>query len=201
MQGAKPMITDARDYFAAEIRSALEKHQVSVHANSFEYLVELLVGHLESDKFFTKGANGKMQNVVIADLYAEYLKADGAQQANCLKRLGDICLMISGFFAASVHRKVTDLAYYFDMGGTAYRELASLQIAKDPRDVYTELSEKFQPFSNVLGEVSERSGLQSNSDLLRLYERWLFTGSDRLKSVLVEHGIAVPHKIDPKTKH
>jgi hypothetical protein len=37
--------------------------------------------------------------------------------------------------------------------------------------------------------VSERSALTSNADLLRLYERWLRTGSRRDSQLLVERGI------------
>ena len=37
-------------------------------------------------------------------------------------------------------------------------------------DVFDELSGKFVAFVDVLGEVSERSALTSNADLLRLYE-------------------------------
>jgi hypothetical protein len=202
MVKVSPAITSARDFFSAQIRFAMAKQSVSANPNSFEYLVDLLVGHLESEKFFTKDADGKMQDVVVADLYAEYVQTeDTAKKLAVLKRMGDLCLIISGFFAESIHRKITDLDYYFGMGGTAYRELAALQLAKETRNVYSELAEKFRPFSDVLGEVSERSGLQSNTDLLRMYERWLFTGNDRLKSVLSEHGIAVPHKSDTKIKH
>jgi hypothetical protein len=48
--------------------------------------------------------------------------------------------------------------------------------------------------------MSSRSGIQSNADLLRLYEKWLITRSDRLRSLLGEHGIAAPIDIDWNTK-
>ncbi len=44
-------------------------------------------------------------------------------------------------------------------------------------------------FVDVLAEISERSHLGTNSDLLRLYEKWLCTGSERLKAKLAEFGI------------
>jgi hypothetical protein len=48
--------------------------------------------------------------------------------------------------------------------------------------------------------MSETSGLQSNTDLLRTYERWLLTGNDRLKSRLRDHGIATPVVVETKFK-
>ena len=75
------------------------------------------------------------------------------------------------------------------MGGTAYGVLSEMENNRTNKIVYEELSGKSQPFSNVLGEMSERSGVQSNKDILRLYERWMATGSDRLRKILSDHGI------------
>jgi hypothetical protein len=45
----------------------------------------------------------------------------------------------------------------------------------------------------VLEEISERCALMSKHDLLRLYEKWLRTGSPRDGEILVERGI-IPSK-------
>jgi hypothetical protein len=105
--------------------------------------------------------------------------------------------MVTGFFSESLKRSLVDIDYYFGMGGAAYWQLSCAGNGV----VYKELSVRFRTFSDVLGEMSERSGLQSNGDLLRLYERWLYTGNDRLKSLLSEHGIQVPVPVDTKTRH
>lgn len=106
-----------------------------------------------------------------------------------LQRIGDLCLVISGYFGESLQSKLVDVEYYFGMGGTAYETLSLLENNTQSKGVYQELSGKFQPFSNVLGEMSERSGLQSNKDILRIYDRWMVTGSDRLRKILNEQGI------------
>ena len=196
MSKLQPTVASARDFFSGELRTVMERHRVSAQKPSFDYLVDLMVHYMDSDRFFVKDADGKLQNNVLADLYIEYLNGTPERKKHSLKRLGDICLLISGFFADSLKRKVVHLDYYLGMGGTAYWKLSRL--ANGP--VFHELAVKFKPYADVLGEMSERSGLQSNSDLLRLYERWLCTGSDRLKSLLSEHGIA-PVKMDVKTRH
>ena len=38
-------------------------------------------------------------------------------------------------------------------------------------------------------EISERTSCSTNLDLLRLYERWLKTGSSRSGQLLVERGV------------
>jgi hypothetical protein len=55
--------------------------------------------------------------------------------------------------------------------------------------VFAELADKFVDFVDVLSEVSERSSCASNTDLLRLYERWLKTGSPHSGQLLVERGV------------
>jgi hypothetical protein len=87
-----------------------------------------------------------------------------------------------------LRRKLVDVDYYVTLGGYAYGSLG-----RSDRDrwasVFAELSDKFVNFVDVLSEVSERSGLTSNTDLLRLYEKWLRTGSRRNGTLLVQLGI------------
>jgi hypothetical protein len=55
--------------------------------------------------------------------------------------------------------------------------------------VFTELGGRFVEFVDVLAEVSERTASTSNVDLLKLYERWLTTGSPRSGHLLADRGI------------
>jgi hypothetical protein len=77
--------------------------------------------------------------------------------------------------------------YYIALGERAYGSLARTDDTLS--DVFDELAEKFAGFVDVLGEVSERSALASNTDLLRLYERWLKTRSRRSGDLLARQGI------------
>jgi len=201
MEGENPKSSfDIREFFSAELRSVMEKQQVSAEKNSFEYLVDLLLRYTESEKFFAKNAEGRLEENILANLYADYLQGDLERKKGALKRLGDVCLFVTGFFADSLNRKIVDMDYYFGMGGTAYWHLSRLHLSGFGKTLYAELAQKFKPFSDVLGEISEKNGVQSNSDLLRLYERWLFTGSERLRDLLSQHGISCPLRLDPKIK-
>ena len=55
--------------------------------------------------------------------------------------------------------------------------------------VFTELAVRFRLFVDVLAEVSEKSRLQTPASLVRLYERWVQTGSRRAAVLLAERGI------------
>lgn len=194
-------VSEARDYFFGELREAMEKHQVSAKEDSQQYLVDLILRYIKSENFFAKGEDGSLRDNVLTDLYIGYLQGSPETRLHSLRRLGDICMLVTGFFPDSLNRKLVDLEFYFGMGGAAYHHLSRLQFTDLTRSVFQELSAKFKPFSDVLGVMSERTGLQNNTDLLRLYERWMITGSTRLKTLLVEQGIAVPFSADPKVKH
>lgn len=191
----------AREYFSHELSDSLKRNQVKAEKSSVDYLAELLVGYLRSDKFFVVGEGGSLSNNCLADLYFAYLQGNGEQKQTALKRLGDICLIVTGMFPDSLKRKLVDLDYYFGMGGSAYGTLAKAQMTSLAQNLFAELSQKFVPFSDVLSQLSEKSGLQSNTDVLRLYERWLLTGSENLKNRLAQAGIATPVKIEAKVRH
>jgi hypothetical protein len=200
MERVKPAtFSDLRDYFALELKSVIEKHKLNASESAVLYLASLLSRHIESERFFCVGPDGKLADTLLTDLYVQYIQAGNEERKIILQRLGDICLMISGYFAESIRRKVVDLGFYFGMGGSAYHSLSNLTDETESKETFDELSIKFRSFSNVLGEMSERSGLQSNKDVLRLYERWITTGSDRLRRVLNERGILTPIKTDLKT--
>ena len=191
---------DVRRFFKEELRTSLQKQQVWANAQAAEYLTDLLMGYMESDKFFARGNDGKLSENVLVDLYAQYVEGSTETQKWVLKRLGDICLLITGFFADSLKRKLVDVDYYLGMGGTAYWQLSNSSSDAFQKQTYRELSVKFKPFSGVLGEISERIGITTNSDILRVYEKWLLTGSKHLKDVLNEHGVH-PLTTDTKVPH
>ena len=81
-----------------------------------------------------------------------------------------------------------DVDYYIQLGACAYGSLAR-QGDDTFGEVFDELAGKFTAFVDVLGEVSERTALSSNCDLLRLYEKWVRTRSRRSGDILASRGI------------
>ena len=108
--------------------------------------------------------------------------------ARACRQIGDVSLFMSGFFSDSLQRKLVDVDYYVSIGGYAYNALSRVE-TDTFSPVFAELAEKFVGFVDVLSEVSERTSCASNADLLRLYERWLKTGSRRSGQLLVERGV------------
>jgi hypothetical protein len=170
----------ATEYFKELVEGALTHQGVSAGELTAFYVVQLLAGFLQ------RPADDSEQPLALR--LAEALESGGMQQRASLKQIGDASLFISGFFSDSLNRKLVDVDYYVHIGGVAYNAL-SRQERDTFAPVFAELADKFVNFVDVLSEVSERSACSSNADMLRLYERWLKSGSHRSGQLLIERGV------------
>jgi hypothetical protein len=171
----------AIEYFKELVDGALARQGIVAGELTAFYVVQLLTGFLQ------RPAAGDAEPLALK--LARALESGGSQQRASLKEIGDVSLFISGFFADSLRRKLVDVDYYVSIGGCAYNVLRR-QETDTFSPVFAELADNFVSFVDVLSEVSERSACASNNmDLLRLYERWLKTGSARSGQLLVERGV------------
>ena len=173
------------EFFRELVEAAMQNQRVSAHELTSFYVVNLLTGFVHGDA----RADG---DEPLGTRLARALQAAGVTQRHSLRKVGDESLFISGFFSDSFSRGLVDIDYYIQLGECAYRSLAH-HADHSLGDVFDELSDKFTSFVDVLGEVSERTSLSSNSDVLRLYEKWLRTRSRRSGDLLAARGI-VPNR-------
>ena len=125
-------------------------------------------------------------------LFKEALEEEGAARARALRRLGDTSLFVSGMFSDSLSSSLVDVEYAIAMGSRAYDALGDVAArhGRGERSVWDELAAKFSQLVEVLNEVSERTLATSNAGLLRIYEKWIKTGSPRVATLLSQHGVA-----------
>lgn len=118
-----------------------------------------------------------------------------AERARQLREVGDRSLYVSGFFSDSLQRRLVDVDYYIQIGGSAYGQLARMgsSLSGPFEPVYHELSGRFPDFVEVLSEVSKGSALTSDRGVVELYERWLKTGSEWIERKLRAQGV-IPGK-------
>lgn len=173
----------ATDYFRELVEAAMQNQQVAAHEITTFYVVNLLAASVRLDRS-PAGSDDEALGV----RFVKALQAAGIAQRDGLRKVGDTSLFISGFFSDSLNRRLVDVDYYIQLGESAYGSLAR---QGDPvlGEVFDELAGKFTSFVDILGEVSERSALTSNTDVLRLYEKWLRTKSRRSGNLLAARGI------------
>jgi hypothetical protein len=170
------------EYFRELVESAMQHQRLAAGELTSFYVVNLLTDCLHVDR------SDARNDEALGIRFAKALQAPGVAQRDGLRQVGDRSLFISGFFADSLNRSLVDIDYYIRLGERAYGSLAR-QADDDFVDVFDELAEKFSAFVDVLCEVSEQTALTSNADLLRLYEKWLRTGSRRRGALLAAKGI------------
>lgn len=174
------------------------RHEVSEHAQS--YLVQLLGHYINMDNFYPVDSTGRPADTLTQQLAVALEEESAEMRARRLRQMGDFSLYIAGFFTDSLKRKLVDVDYYIGMGGAAYENVARLEEKKPRAQLFLELSRKFPVFVDILGQISEETGFNpgSDRDLLRIYDLWAKTGSDRLAKQLAKAGI-VPSASAKKT--
>lgn len=173
------------EYFKTLIESALSRRHLHATELTSYYLVDLLCRFVRPDQrlpFY----DASDEPLVIK--LGRALDSGGLEQRARLRTIGDISLFMSGFFSDSFRRKIVDVDYYVSMGEYAYGSLGRRD--EDAfGEVFLELARKFVPFTDVLAHVSEQTLAASSADVLRIYEKWLRTGSARDGQRLVDRGI------------
>jgi hypothetical protein len=169
-------------YFKELVETSLARQHVQAGDLTEYYLVNLLCQYVRLDP-----ASAVDHGEPLAVRLARALQTGGIEQRTRLRSLGDFSLFTAGFFSDSFKRRHIDVDYYVSMGEYAYGSLSRAEDAL--REVFAELASKFVGFSDVLADISERTALSSQNDVLRIYEKWLRTGSQRDSQKLIERGI------------
>ena len=179
----RPLVGEqtAAEYFKELVESALVRQHLQAGDLTEYYLVNLLCQYIRLDGRADDGEP-------LAFRLARALESGGSEQRARLRSLGDFSLFMSGFFSDSLNRRAVDVDYYVSMGEYAYGSL-SRRDTDAFGEVFSELARKFVAYMDVLADISERTGATGSTDVLRVYERWLRTGSTRDGQRLVERGV------------
>jgi hypothetical protein len=165
-------------YFEGVVEDALETRGVEASQSATRYLVGVLAEpHIEP-------------RPLALSLQEALVTYEPAERFERLRQLGDAVLYASGFFADHFAARGLENRYVFTIGARAYGS-AGAMLQGDQTGLFEELASRFEQFSSVLTVVAERTLAQQPGakNVLKLYERWLKTGSETMAEALVEHGI------------
>lgn len=177
------------EYFKELVDMAMDHQDIETDETVAFYIVNLLSEYVETDKSFPEEAYDEP----LIMLLNSAMNSEYNERIRKFKQVGDFSLFISGFFSDSLKRKLIDIDYYIIIGGSAYSNLSYITKGQQNgelfSDLFGELSDRFKEFIDVIAEVSDKTSISTNSDLLRIYERWLKTNSDRDAQLLKEKGV------------
>jgi hypothetical protein len=184
------LLLSSKIYFEEAVDDAFIKLKINTYPLVKTYLVSVLDHYLVTDNLYEKSeTTGRYSQKMLSELYLNAASAPLEKKSELLKQLGDSSLYISGFFGDSFKKKVVDLDYYVNMGGAAYGDLSSVVKEDIYCRLYEEIALRFVEFMDAFCLISQNTMVQSNKDLLRLYDKYLATGSPLAKEQLAQEGI------------
>lgn len=182
-----PSITD---YFGSVVDDALRARNVQASPAASQYVVGVLCDFArpsdQAESPFSKPLTFQLR---------EALDAPFAERFQRLRVLGDGVLYAVGFFGGHIELRGLDRRYVMQVGSSAYNNAAAMLHTPgktNKYDVLEELANKFNEFVDVLAEVAEGAlamGARNEQGVVKLYERWLKTGSSRIAEELGARGI------------
>lgn len=182
VETAGVLLSTPREYFNEVVEAGLNNRNIKAGPGIQDYLVSLLEHYLDARNLFD-------QPDTLAETYLIATNSNPIEKVDLLKKLGDKSLYISGFFGDSLSRKLVDVDYYAGMGGAAYATLANCVREDGVAQVYRVFSKRFFDFVDVLTYISQQSSVHTDEGLLRLYDRYMRTGSELAKEKLIELGV------------
>jgi hypothetical protein len=186
------LVTEPRAFFYEQITQALQDLRVSAIPETEFYLVNLLNQFVSAENLYIRDADGHMREEPLAMMLKEAIETPtSSNQRLMFRHVGDVSLYTAGYFQESLHRKSAPIDYYITLGGQAYQQVARREDLGAKQKMFEELSTKFSAFVDVLSRVGEKTNFlaQNERDLLRVYEIWLKTKSERAAKALQEAGI------------
>jgi hypothetical protein len=178
-------------FFNEVVSDSIRTQGVHATEGATRYLVGLL-----ADYAHPEGRAGEALERPITLLFDEALREnDAGERFERLRTLGDGVLYGCGFFGDHFESRGVDAKYLQGLGTRAYGAASGMlrhrADAASP-DLFEELAEKFGVFVGVLADVADSTvamSTDSSRGVLKAYERWLKTGSERLAGALASRGV------------
>lgn len=195
MSSAIVEAANVESFFHESITDSVSSQNVDVCEETVVYMTQLLTQYVRSEELFEQDEDG-VQLRPLAMLYCQAAAAsDHKSRRDRLKKLGDLALFVSGWFANSLERRRVGVGYYIQMGECAYDSLSE-SCGESVRGrvfarIFQDLASHFTELRDVISEIHMTVDSRSDSDLLGLYDLWQRSGSSRAAELLRAEGIDV----------
>lgn len=193
-ESSSRVLTSGRlaDYFEHRVRNAVDNQGAALDEHTQAYVVNLLASFATRDALVADDRTDLLEEPLAVQMIRA-MQAEPGRRFRLLRKIGDVSLYMTGYFSEALDRAPVDRSYYVDLGAGAYRRAAgSIAGSTDNpfRQLYCGLAARFGEIVEVLNEVSEHDQ-KRDVDILRLYDRYLETGSARLAARLAQLGVPV----------
>jgi hypothetical protein len=185
------LLMSPEQHFTEVLQEACKERKIKTFPLMETYLVHLLKHYLNSKNLFCPFSDDSPDKnpETLAEIYLSAMNAEPPKNREIMKILADRTLYLSGFFGDSLNKKIVDIDYYADIGSAAYHNLSTWTKEDTVSVIYKTFSARFLDYVEVLSYISEKSAVQTDQNVLRLYERYIKTGSELARDKLTSMGI------------
>jgi len=148
----------------------------------------------------TQEGGGKILSQPLLVELCRRMSEEPGSQFMRIKMLGEASLFTAGILGPHLNRSLVGIKYHTGLGELAYKFLF-LNVDRDNKLslVYREFSRDLSPFVEVLNEISVENIFETRlKDIIRVYERYVATGSKKDRLWLAEHGVVLLDGPDQK---
>ena len=181
-------------FFSELLENAVKNQNLNISDSAKVYLIDLLSRNATHNELVGPNDKHPYADKPISIVFQQSLAEPITQRREMLKYVGDYSLYIGGYFNESLNRKIIDVGYYTAIGGQAFGNLSRIAVSSEFSSLYNEIFVKFASLMDIFIEVSFDTFMTRATDLLRLYDRWIQTGSTVLERKLIEKGIITADK-------
>lgn len=170
-----------QQFFRHQLQQGYRDHGLS-EAGTIEYVSDMLARFAHSRAFHAlRDADGRPLEYIV-DMLASWQQAqsglrgrrDLARERTVIRHIGDYTLFMSGLFRERLRAR-GELKYYVEHGRSAFWRSADFEPNPARRHTYHQLSENFNPISDLLNYLRRvqlpLSGRTASSDPLAAYWR------------------------------
>lgn len=181
---------DMTEFFRTVVDDAVKTHGYDPTDAAETYVVGVLADYAKPDALSEAALSRPL--TLLLD---EALHSVGQERFERLRTLGDGVLYVSGFFGDHLEQRGVHDKYVSTLGARAYDSAAKMLITSDNAgapDLFRELAEKFSMFMRLLRDVADAlqaRAAHSPTAMVRVYEKWLKTGSTQLAEALAMRGM------------
>ncbi len=179
------------EFFSDVVENAMQSHGIEATEAAQTYVVALLADYARPGQLSEETLSRPL--TLLLD---EAMQATGHERFERLRTVGDGVLYVSGFFPEHLENRGVERTYVSALGSRAYETAATMLrrggCESSGPDVFAELAQKFRQFADLLADVAvalQARAARTDTAVVKLYERWLETGSESLADALTSRGV------------
>ncbi len=189
--GEKKIIlsTNLKGFFYEGLSELNKKSLCPVPESIIFYSSDVLDKFALSETYF-ESSEGKLREKILGIKLLEATQQNREVQKRVFKEVGDMSLLICGFFSESVNKKIVDTQYYSQIGKMAYAHLNSVTPKfLDIPDFYGMVSTCFGSLTTLLMLLASRErGFEKNLIFQKVLHDEPVTDQELLVSGVVSSG-------------